>query len=145
MCGGQLDVKPIYSLDRCVSEVLEIPIPNLIFQRYFFQSNTNHALLYPCKWLETNQLNFVIGHDNVVQLGCTVIRLWYKQAQQYSRTHQLGFIRTVSWCAQNGESHWSHVHITLKVEHIDFHAFYKKYWLQRDLMSCLSCLTLKRR
>jgi len=53
------------------------------------------------------------------------------------------FIRAVSWSAQNGESHWSHVHITLTVERIDFHAFYK-CGLQRDLMSCLSCLTLKR-
>jgi len=38
----------------------------------------------------------------------------YKQAKQYSRTHQLGFIRAVSWSAQNGESPWSHVPITLK-------------------------------
>jgi len=37
----------------------------------------------------------------------------------------LGFIRAVSWSAQNAESHWSHVHITLIVEHINFHAFYK--------------------
>ena len=59
--------------------------------------------------------------------------------------HQLGFIRAVSWSAQNAESHWSHVHITLIVEHIHFHLFYKTCGLQRDLMSCSSCLTLQRR
>jgi len=63
---------------------------------------------------EINKPNFVVGHRTVVQLGWTTIRLWYKQAQRYSRTHQLGFIRAVSWSAQNGESHWSHVHITIK-------------------------------
>jgi len=57
-----------------------------------------------------------------------------KQAQQYSRTHHLGFIRAVSLSAQKPESHWSQVHITLKVEHFNFHAFYK-CGLQRDLMS----------
>jgi len=50
----------------------------------------------------------------------------YKQAQQYRRINQLGFIRAVSWSAQNAESHWSHVHITLTVQHFSFHAFYKK-------------------
>jgi len=39
--------------------------------------------------LEINKLNFVVGHGAVVQHGCNTIRLWYKQAQQYSRTHQL--------------------------------------------------------
>jgi len=29
----------------------------------------------------------------------------------------LGFIKAVSWSAQNGESHWSHVHITLSRRH----------------------------
>jgi len=37
------------------------------------------------------------------------------------------------------------VHITLKVEHFSFHAFYKKCGLQRDLMSCSRWLTLQRR
>ena len=69
----------------------------------------------------------------------------YKQAQQYRRIHQLGFIRAVSWSAQNAESHWPNVHITLTVEHFSFHAFYKKCGLQRDLMSCSSRLTLQRR
>ena len=68
-----------------------------------------------------------------------------RQAHQYSKTQNLGFIRAVSWKAQNAERHWSHVHITLIVEHFSFHAFYKKCGLQRDLMSCSSSLTLQRR
>ena len=54
------------------------------------------------------------------------------------------FIRAVSWSAQNAESHWSHVHITLTVEHFSFHPFYK-CGLQRDLMFCSSRLMLQRR
>jgi len=61
-----------------------------------------------------------------------------KQAQQYSKTHHLGFIRAVSWSAQNSESHWSHAHVTLTVDHFSFHAFYKKCGLQRDLISSSS-------
>jgi len=56
----------------------------------------------------------------------------------------LGFIRAVSWSAQNAESNWSHVHITLIVEHFNFYAFYKKCGLQRNLMCCSSCLKLQR-
>jgi len=76
-----------------------------------------------------------------VHPACISIVFGYKQTQQYSRTHQLGFIRAVSWSAQNAESHWSNVHITLIVEHTNFHAFYKKCGLQRSS----SCLTLQRR
>jgi len=47
--------------------------------------------------------------------------------------HQLDFIRTVSWSAQNAESDWLHVHITLIVENISFHAFYKRCGLLRIL------------
>jgi len=54
----------------------------------------------------------------------------------------LGFISAVGWSAQNAESHWSHVYITLTAEHISFHAFYKCD-LQRDLKSFSSCLTFK--
>jgi len=57
--------------------------------------------------------------------------------------HQLGFIRAVSWIAQNAESHWSHVYITLIVENISFHAFYKRCGLQRDLKSFSSWITFK--
>ena len=71
-------------------------------------------------------IKFVAGHGTVVQpaivFGC-------KPAQQYSRTHQLSFIRAVSWSAQNVETHWSHVHITLIVEHFSFHAFHKNVWV----------------
>jgi len=42
----------------------------------------------------------------------------------------VGFIIAVSWSAQNAESHWSHVHVTLIVEHFNFHAVYKKCGLQ---------------
>ena len=94
--------------------------------------------------LHINILKFVVGHGAVVQPAPIHIVFGYKQAQQCSRKHQLGFIRAVSWSAQNAESHWSHVHITLTVQHFNFHAFYK-CGLQRDLMSCSSRLTLRRR
>jgi len=71
-------------------------------------------------------LKFVSGHDSVVQPVCTNIIFGYKQAHQYSRTYQLGFVRAVSWSAWQPELHWSRVHITLIVEHINYHAFYKK-------------------
>jgi len=93
-----------------------------------------------------NILKFVAGHARtVVQPASINIVFGCKQAQHYSRTHQLGFIRAVSCNAQNAESHWSHVHIILTVKHFSFHAFYKKCGLQRDLMSYSSRLTLKKR
>jgi len=67
------------------------------------------------------------------------------KARLITLIHQLGFIRAVSWSAQNVESHWSHVHITLIVENISFHAFYKRCGLQRDFKSFLNCLMLQRR
>ena len=51
----------------------------------------------------------------------------------------------MSWNAQNAESHWSHMYVTLIVEHFNFQAFYKKCGLQRGLKSFSSCLTLQRR
>jgi len=72
--------------------------------------------------LHINILKFVAGHGSVVQPASINIVFGCKQAQQYSRTHQSGFIRAVSWSAQNAESHWSHVHITLTVQHFSFHA-----------------------
>jgi len=87
---------------------------------------------------------FVAGHGTVVQPVSINNTFGCKQAQQCSRTHQLGFIRAVSWSAQNAESHQSHVHITLTVEHFSFHAFYK-CGLQRNSMSCSSHLALQRR
>jgi len=87
-------------------------LPNLVFSGVF-KVTLIMLCFIPTNDLEINKLNFVVGHGTVVQLDCTTIRL-YKQATQDNRTHQLGFIRAVSWNAQNGESHWSHVHFTLK-------------------------------
>jgi len=70
--------------------------------------------------LHIDILKFVAGHGTVVQPASINTVSGCKQAQQYSRTHQLGFVRAVSWSAQNPESHWSEVHITLKVEHFSF-------------------------
>ena len=95
--------------------------------------------------MHINKLKFVAGHGAVAQPASINIVFGYKQAQQYNRKHQLGFIRAVSWSAQNAESHWSHVHITLTEENFNFHAFYKKGGLQRDLVSWLSRLTLQGR
>jgi len=88
--------------------------------------------------LHINILKFVAGHGTVVQPVSINIVFGCKQAQHWV------FIRAVSWSAQNAESHWSHVHITLTVEHFSFHTFYT-CGLQRDLMSCPSRLTLQRR
>ena len=54
-------------------------------------------------------LKFVAGHGAVVQPASINIVIGYKEAQQYSRKHQLGFIRAVSWSAQKAESHCSHM------------------------------------
>jgi len=61
---------------------------------------------------------FQIQISNLVYRGVSKARL-------ITLIHQLGFIRAVSWSAQNTESHWSHVHITLIVENITFHIFYE--------------------
>jgi len=98
----------------------------------------------PPRRQSVNILKFVAGHGTVVQFVSINIVFRGKKTQQYSRTHQLGFIRAVSWSAQNAESHWSHVHVTLIVGHVSFHQFYK-CGLQRDLMFCLSRLMLQRR
>ena len=93
--------------------------------------------------LHINILKFVAGHGTVVQPISINVVFGCKQAQQYSRTHQLDFIRDVSCSAQNAESHWSHVHITLTAEHLSFHALLKCE-LQRDMLSCSIRLTLQR-
>ena len=67
-----------------------------------------YILIYLNLLLEPASINVVFG---------------YKQAQQYSRKHQLGFVRAVSWSAQNAESHCSHMHIILTVEHFNLHAY----------------------
>ena len=66
------------------------------------------------------QIKFVSGHGTVVQPACTNIVFGYPQAQQYNE--HVNFVRAVSCSAQNAESHWSHVYITLIVEHINYHA-----------------------
>jgi len=91
-----------------------------------------------------NILKYVAAHGTVVQPASINIVFGCKQAQQYSRTHHLGFIRAVSLSAQNAESYWSHMHITRTVERFRFHAFYTCRLL-RDLMSCSRRLTLQRR
>jgi len=56
--------------------------------------------------LHTNILKFVSGHGTVVQPAYINIVCGYSSPQQYSGTHQLGFIRAVSCNAQNAESDW---------------------------------------
>ena len=123
--------------------LLYIHIPNII-SRGVLRATLITVWFVLADDLHINILKFVAEHGTVVQLASINIVFGCKQAQQYSRTH-LGFIRAVSWSAQNAESHWSHVHITLTVEHFSSHAFSKKCGLQRDLMSCSSRLTLQRR
>jgi len=74
MWGGQLDVNPIYPSGLCGSELVYIPNSKSCFLKCF-QSNANHALLYPTNDLQINKLNFSVGHGTVVQLGCTITRL----------------------------------------------------------------------
>jgi len=116
MWGGQLGVKPIWSSGRCRSDVLCIQIPNLI-SRGVLRATVIALCFVLADDVHTNILIFVAGHDTVVQPASINIVFGCKQAQQYSRTHNLGFIRAVSWSAQIAESHWSHVHVTLTVEH----------------------------
>ena len=52
-------------------------------------------------YLHINMLKSVAGHDIVVQPASINIVFECKQAQQYSRTHHLRFIRAVSRSAQN--------------------------------------------
>jgi len=55
--------------------------------------------------LHIDILKFVAGHGTVIQPVFIDIVFGCKQAQQYRRRHQLGFIRAVTWCAKNAESH----------------------------------------
>jgi len=48
-----------------------------------------------------NMLKSVAGHDTVVHTASINIIFGCKQAQQYRRTYQLGFIRAVSCSVQN--------------------------------------------
>jgi len=102
-------VKPIYSSGRCRRDVLYIQIPNLIC-RGVLRSTLITLCFILADDLRINILKFVAGHGAVVQPASINIVFGYKQAQQYSRIHQLDYIRAVSWSAQNTESRWSHVH-----------------------------------
>jgi len=103
--GGQLGVKQIIQILNLISKgVLRATLSTLCF----VLADDLHA----------NILKFVAGDGTIVQPASINIVFGYKQAPQYSRKHQLGFIRAVRWSAQNAESHWSHVHITLTVEHL---------------------------
>jgi len=62
-----------------------------LFFRGVFKATLITLCFIPTNDLESNKLNFIVGHGTVVQVGCTTIRLWYKQAHQHSRTYQLGF------------------------------------------------------
>jgi len=100
MCGGQLGAKPTQSSGRCRSDVLCIQIPNLI-SRGVLRATLITLCFVLADDLHINVLKFVLGHDTVVQPVSINIVFGCKQAQQYSKTHHLGFIRTVSWSAQN--------------------------------------------
>jgi len=58
--------------------------------------------------LHINILKSVAGYGTVVQPTCINIVFGCQQAQQYNRTHHLGFIRAVGWSARNAASHWSY-------------------------------------
>jgi len=85
-----------------------------LFFRVVFKATPITLCFIPTNGLEINKSHFIVGRGTAVQLSCTTIRLWHKEAQQYIRPHQMSFIRAVSWSTQNGESHWSHVHIALQ-------------------------------
>jgi len=70
-----------------------IQIPNLVF-RGVFKATLITLCFTPTNDLEINKLNFVGGHGTAVQLDYTAIRLSYKEAEQYSGIHQLGFYQS---------------------------------------------------
>ena len=98
--GGQLGAKPIQSSGRCRSDVLYIQITNLI-SRGVLRATLTTLCFILADDLHINILKFVVGHGTVVQPVSINIVFGCKQAQQCSRTHHLGFIRTVNWSAQN--------------------------------------------
>jgi len=97
-------VKPIWSSGRCRSDVLCTQIPNFI-SRGVLRATLITLCFVLADDLHVNILIFVAGHGTVVQPASINIAVGSKQAQQYSRKHHLGFIRAVSWSAQNTESH----------------------------------------
>jgi len=89
-------VKPIWSSGRCKSDVLYIQILNHI-SRGVLRATLITLCFAFADDLHVNMLKFVAGHGTVVQPASINIVFGCKQAQQYSRTHQLGFIRAVSF------------------------------------------------
>ena len=100
-CGGrQHSVKPIQSSGRCRSYVSYIKFPNLI-SRGVLRATLITLCFVLADDLHINIQYLTLLLDTVLQLSLLPIVFGCKQAQQYSRTHQLSFIRADSWSAQN--------------------------------------------
>jgi len=67
----------------------------VLFLEVFWEQHESRFVL--ADDLHINVLEFVAGNGTVVQPASINIVFGCKQVQQYSRTHQLGFIRAVSW------------------------------------------------
>ena len=70
-------------------------------------------------------INLILLLDMVLQFSLVAQLADHdtKKHRNIKRKYQLGFIRAVSWSAQNHESHWSHVHVTLKYNTLIFMHF----------------------
>ena len=121
-CGGDSLVRSQYS-HRVGAEltfyIYRFPI--LFLDVVWEQRQSRFALSLQMIYI-FNMPKFVAGHGTAVQPASINIVFGCTQPQQHSRAHRLSFIRAVSWSAQNAESRWSHVHVTLVVEHFSFHA-----------------------
>ena len=122
--GGLLGVKPIYCSHQVDAEVaIYIYRFPILFLEMFWEQHWSRFALYLQMIYILYILKFVAGHGTVVQPVSIDIVSECKEAQHYSRTHQLGFIRAVSWSAQNAKSHWFHVRITPTVQHFNLRTF----------------------
>ena len=70
-----------------------------LFLEMFWEQHLSRFILSLQIILHINTLEFVAGHATVVQSASINIVFGCKQAQKYSRTHHLGFIKAVSWSA----------------------------------------------
>jgi len=76
------------------------------------------------EYLHVNILKFVAGDGTVVQPASINIEFGANKHSNTVEHINWVFITTVRWSAQNAESHCSHVHVTLIVEHFScFNAF----------------------
>ena len=82
-------MKLIQSSGRCRNGVLYIQIPNLISRGICDQHYLRFVFVLADD-LHINILKFFAGHNTVVQPASINIVFGCKQAQQYSRTNQLG-------------------------------------------------------